>query len=69
MILIISAPEDVHAQAVMRELAHMGVNGVRILNLSEFPMRMSVDMRLDNNGHSDFSLKLADHGPVNTVNA
>jgi glutathione synthase/RimK-type ligase-like ATP-grasp enzyme len=59
MILIISAPEDVHAQAVMRELARQAVQGVRILNFADFPMRMTVNMMLDNNGHSDFDLRFA----------
>ncbi len=39
MILIISANEDVHAQAVMRELARHDYAGTRMLNLSEFPVR------------------------------
>ena len=40
MILIISADEDINAQAVMRELAQRGHYAVRMLNLSEFPMRI-----------------------------
>ena len=60
MILIISADEDIHAQAVMREFAHRGHYAVRMLNLSEFPMRMAMNMRLDNNGHNDFELRFPD---------
>jgi glutathione synthase/RimK-type ligase-like ATP-grasp enzyme len=60
MILIISADEDIHAQAVMRELAQRGQYAVRMLNLSEFPMRISMSMRLDNNGHNDFELRFPD---------
>ena len=60
MILIISSPDDVHAQAVTRELERRGVNDARILNLSDFPLRMDVSMRLDNNGTSDFALRFPD---------
>ncbi len=60
MILIISANEDIHAQAVMREMAQRGQFRVRMLNLSEFPMRISMNMRLDNNGHNDFELRFPD---------
>lgn len=56
MILIISAPEDIHAQAVMRELAKQGQSGVRMLNFSDFPTRLSLSIRMDGNGHRDFSL-------------
>jgi glutathione synthase/RimK-type ligase-like ATP-grasp enzyme len=64
MILIISAPQDVHAQAVMRELAAQGERGVRVLDFSEFPMRMSMGMRFDNNGTRDFTLTFADGARV-----
>src|SRR5262245_12154495 len=60
MILIISANEDIHAQAVMRELAHGGHSAIRMLNLSEFPMRLAINMRIDNNGHYDYDLKFSD---------
>lgn len=60
MILIISSPQDVHAQAVMRELERRDVSEARILNLSDFPMRMEVSMRLDNNGTSDFAIRFPD---------
>jgi glutathione synthase/RimK-type ligase-like ATP-grasp enzyme len=60
MILIISANEDIHAQAVMRELAQSGHTGMRMLNLSEFPMRLAMNVRIDNNGHCDYDLKFPD---------
>ena len=44
MILIISSPDDVHAQAVVRELATNKTPDVRLLNLSEFPMRLTMSM-------------------------
>jgi glutathione synthase/RimK-type ligase-like ATP-grasp enzyme len=64
MILIISADEDIHAQAVMRELAQRGHYAARMLNLSEFPMRMAMNMRLDNNGRQDFELRFPDRTAV-----
>src|SRR5262249_46624783 len=60
MILIISAHEDIHAQAVMRELAKKGHAGVRMLNLAEFPMKLGINMLLDNNGTRDFELRFPD---------
>lgn len=60
MILIISANEDIHAQAVMRELARHDRSGARMLNLSGFPVRFSLNMRFDNNGHCDHELHFAD---------
>lgn len=60
MIVIISAPDDVHAQAVMKELDGQGVRGVRLLNLSEFPMQMDLALRLDDRRPADFALRLAD---------
>jgi glutathione synthase/RimK-type ligase-like ATP-grasp enzyme len=60
MILIISANEDIHAQAVMRELARHDHAGARMLNLSDFPMRLSLNMRFDNNGHCDHELQFPD---------
>jgi glutathione synthase/RimK-type ligase-like ATP-grasp enzyme len=58
MILIISAPEDVHAQAVLRALTQQGQDA-RLLNLSDFPMRMTVHMRL-NDAASAFALRFPD---------
>ena len=60
MILIISAHEDVHAQAVMRELATQGNCGVRLLNFSDFPLQLAVNMRIDNNGCCDHELRFPD---------
>jgi glutathione synthase/RimK-type ligase-like ATP-grasp enzyme len=61
MILIISSAHDVHAQAVLGELGRRGAR-VRLLDLSDFPMRMSMTGRFDNTGHHDFELVLADGG-------
>lgn len=70
MILIISAHEDIHAQAVMRELAKQGVGGVRMLNFADFPTRLAVNMRIDNNGHCDYELRFSDATvPMNEVTA
>lgn len=63
MILVISAPEDIHAQAVLKELARRGI-AARLLNFSEFPMRMSVTGSFDNNGHHDFVLTFANGAKV-----
>jgi glutathione synthase/RimK-type ligase-like ATP-grasp enzyme len=60
VILIISSPDDIHAQAVIRELNNQGIQDVRILNLSEFPMHMDMRLALRNNTRHDFSLTLAD---------
>ncbi len=60
MILIISSPDDIHAQAVVKELAKQRVTDVRILNLSDFPMRMHMELYLRNGQNSDFSLTFAD---------
>lgn len=43
MILIISAPGDVHAEAVQREIGHLGGES-RILDLSAFPARASLSI-------------------------
>jgi glutathione synthase/RimK-type ligase-like ATP-grasp enzyme len=48
----------------MRELHEQGVEAVRLLNLSEFPMQMAMNVRLDNNGLNDFSLTFADGARV-----
>lgn len=60
MIIIISEPADVHAQAVIRELNAQGVTDVRIFNFQDFPMKMSVAMKIGNNGKSAFALKFPD---------
>lgn len=43
MILIVSAPGDVHAEAVQREIGHLGGES-RILDLSSFPARASLSI-------------------------
>jgi glutathione synthase/RimK-type ligase-like ATP-grasp enzyme len=58
MILVISSPEDPHAQAVLAELDRLG-RPARLVNLAEFPMRMSLSARFDNNGSNHFSLGFA----------
>jgi glutathione synthase/RimK-type ligase-like ATP-grasp enzyme len=60
MIIIISEPADVHAQAVIGELKAIGVSDVRIFNFQDFPMKMSVTMKLGNTDRSDFVLKFPD---------
>ena len=60
MILIISTHEDVHAQAVMRELTQKGHSSVRLLDFSDFPMRLALRMHLDNNGRSMHELRFPD---------
>lgn len=64
MILIISAPNDIHAQAVMRELARQGAQQVHLLNLSEFPMQMDLTMQLGASGGHDFTLTCADRTSI-----
>jgi glutathione synthase/RimK-type ligase-like ATP-grasp enzyme len=59
MILIISAPEDIHAQAVIRELAKQGRAGVKMLDFKDFPMRLSLSIRMDSNGKRNFGLNFA----------
>lgn len=58
MILIISSPEDVHAQAVMAELDRLG-RPHRLLNLAEFPQKLSLTAHLDDR-RSDFALTFGD---------
>ncbi|MEO8449102.1 MAG: MvdC/MvdD family ATP grasp protein [Gemmatimonadota bacterium] len=58
MILIISEPNDVHAQAVMRELARQRNVDTHLLDLSDFPLKMSVVMRERNGARSSFGLRL-----------
>ncbi len=59
-VLIFSEPSDIHAQAVMRELARAGVDDARILNFQDLPQRMRIDMAFSNARGSGFSLTLAD---------
>jgi glutathione synthase/RimK-type ligase-like ATP-grasp enzyme len=57
MILVISAPEDPHAQAVLAELGRLG-RPARLVDLADFPMRMNLTARFDNNGAHHFNLGL-----------
>jgi glutathione synthase/RimK-type ligase-like ATP-grasp enzyme len=70
MILVISAPEDPHAQAVLAELGRLG-RPARLLNLADFPMNMSLSARFDNNGAHHFALGFAggERLPLETVTA
>ena len=58
MILVISAPEDPHALAVLAELGRLG-RPARLVNLADFPLRMSLTARFDNNGAHHFALGFA----------
>lgn len=60
MIVIVSSAEDVHAQAVMRELEKQGVRDVRIFDLSDFPMRMDLTIRLATDAQGEFVLTFPD---------
>ena len=60
MILIISAPEDVHAQAVLQHLHTQGKQDVRLLNLAEFPMQMHMQMQWNHGSPGNFDLTFAD---------
>lgn len=58
-ILIISEPNDVHARAVTAALKKRGNNDVHLLDFSDFPARMSLDMALSAHGPSKFRLRIA----------
>lgn len=60
MIIIISEPADVHAQAVVRELETLGAKDVRILNFNDFPTRMSIAMKIANENDSEFLINFPD---------
>ena len=55
-ILIVSGVQDAHAHVVMDALAARGDATVELLDLSEFPSRLSLAMAFDG-GHHRFSLK------------
>jgi glutathione synthase/RimK-type ligase-like ATP-grasp enzyme len=59
-VVIISEPTDVHAQSVMRELARAGETDARILDFTDLPQRIRVDMALSNARGSGFALTFAD---------
>jgi glutathione synthase/RimK-type ligase-like ATP-grasp enzyme len=58
MIMIISAPEDIHAQVVARNLVAKRGCDVRLLNLADFPMQLTLTMRF--NSHAESALAWAD---------
>lgn len=60
MIIIISEPADVHAQAVIRELESFGAKDVRILNFNDFPTKMSIAMKIANERESEFIINFPD---------
>ncbi len=58
-ILIISEPNDVHAYAVINALKRQGENDVYLLDFSNFPARMNLDMALSALDSSNYRLWLA----------
>ena len=50
IVMIVSSPGDVHAQAVMEALSDSGVD-IELLDLSEFPTRISLSMEFENSKH------------------
>jgi len=63
-ILIVSEPQDVHAQAVMTALARRGERDVRLLDFRDFPTRMTLGMRLGPARPGRFALRFADGAVV-----
>jgi glutathione synthase/RimK-type ligase-like ATP-grasp enzyme len=59
-VVIISEPNDIHAQSVMRQLALLGEDDARILNFSDIPQRVRIDMALSNQLGSGFALGFED---------
>jgi glutathione synthase/RimK-type ligase-like ATP-grasp enzyme len=59
MIIILSSVEDIHASTVAKILADKGAEH-RIINLSEFPMRMDIGLSFADGGPSQFALRLSD---------
>ncbi|MEZ4456070.1 MAG: hypothetical protein R2882_05900 [Gemmatimonadales bacterium] len=62
MNIVISEANDVHAQAVLGDLAKRRIRA-RLLDLSEFPLRASVSMRYQG-GPGRFALRFADRTTV-----
>ncbi len=62
MILIVSHPDDVHAQAVLRELDALGAPA-RLLNLSDFPQRAALAIGYNGRSAPRYTLSLPD-GPL-----
>lgn len=59
-ILIVSQAEDRHARAVMAALARFARTDVRLLDLRDFPARLSLTMSLCRDRRSDFGLSFPD---------
>ncbi len=58
-ILIISGPNDVHAYAMINALKRQGEDDVYLLDFSNFPVRMNLDMALSARDSSNYRLWLA----------
>jgi hypothetical protein len=68
-IVIISEPRDTHATSVIEALSTLGEKDVVLLNLGDFPQRMSLDEYLPPSGADTFVMTLADGRrlPIETV--
>lgn len=55
-VVIFSEPTDVHAQAVIRELAKLGESDVHLIDFRNIPQRTAVNMALSNAHGSGFEL-------------
>jgi hypothetical protein len=62
-VLIVSFLEDVHTQAVMAALAAESDGAVELLDLSEFPCRLSLSMAFDGGAH-EFTVRRKDGGSL-----
>lgn len=60
MILIISSEKDAHAQAVLTALRGRSGAEARILELGDFPIRMTLGVSFHNDADAQFALRLAD---------
>lgn len=56
--LIISEPQDLHAQRVMEALPRFGATDVELINFNDFPQRMFLDQHLLATGRDSFALTL-----------
>lgn len=63
-IVIFSESQDIHAQSVIAQLRRMGQEDVRLLDFRDFPLRMSVNMRIRNGAGSDYRLTFPDGAQV-----
>ncbi len=64
MILIISYPDSSETQVLLRELTRIGRHDVHIVDLSEFPMRMQLNMSYNSSGENRYCLHLADGSQI-----